>query len=76
MRFARAAGRDATATAAVVRASGLHRVLTGEEAKAMGKEIARAAGRPEAQSAGPRPGHIQPSDEPSRGPHRDELSGT
>lgn len=56
--------------------SGLHRVLTGEEAKAMGQEIARAAGRPEAQSAGRRPGRIQPIEEPSRGPRRGELSGS
>lgn len=56
--------------------SGLHRVLTGEDAKAMGQEIARAAGRPEAQSAGLRPGRKQPTEDPSRGPHRGELSGS
>lgn len=58
------------------RFSGLHRVLTGEDAKAMGQQIARAAGRPETQSAGLRPGRIQPTEEPSRGPHRGELSGS
>ncbi len=56
--------------------AGLHRMLTGEDAQAMGQEIARAAGRPEAQSAGLRPGRIQPSEKPSRGPHRGELSGS
>lgn len=56
--------------------SGLHRVLTGEDAKAMGQEIARAADRPGAQSAGLRPGRVQPSEEPSRGSHRGELSGS
>lgn len=56
--------------------SGLHRVLTGEDAKAMGQEIARAAGRPEAQSDSPRLGRIQPSDGPSASPHRGELSGS
>lgn len=56
--------------------AGLHRVLTGEDAKTMGQEIARAAGRPEAQSAGLRPGRIQPSDGPSTSPRRGELSGS
>lgn len=43
-----------------------HEVLDGEAARALGQEIARAAGRPEAQ----------PGEEPPRHPHRGELSGS
>lgn len=35
--------------------SGLHRVLTGEEAKALGRQIARATGQPEAPGTAPHP---------------------
>ena len=56
--------------------SGLHRVLTGEDAKAMGQEIARAVGRPEAQGTDLPPGRVQPSEGPSVSPRRGELSGS
>ncbi|WP_141750236.1 hypothetical protein [Brevibacterium sp. HMSC063G07] len=68
--------RGATAIATPEGFSGLYRVLTGEDAKTMGQEIARAAGRPEAQSAIRRPGRTQPSDRPSTSPRRGELSGS
>ena len=54
--------------------SGLHRVLTGEDAKALGHEIARAAGRSEAQGTDLSPDRVQPSEGPSHSPNRPELS--
>lgn len=53
-----------------------HEVLDGEAAKALGQEIARAAGRPEVQGGTVPPDHAQPGEESPRDPHRGELSGS
>lgn len=53
-----------------------HNVLDGEAAKALGQEIARAAGPPEAQGGTLTPDHAPPGGESSRGPDRGELSGS
>lgn len=50
-----------------------HRVLTREDAKALGREIARAAGRPETQDDNPSnlpPNRAQQGEESSRSHHR------